>query len=169
MFTLHHLCSSPVSLVRFYVVPFFLSYNSEFRYISILQMAQLRIHSCHLWSHVQIITAWARHTIHNQATLGHELFPNMRTYMTLAHWSGKGRGEVVPVLNYFSTMPWRHIWEWRYSSTILDLSTRWKWVVSFTPQPLYPWVRSPRYPLDWKLGLWWMIQNVKFATFLTAI
>jgi hypothetical protein len=29
--------------------------------------------------------------------------------------------------------------EWRYSSTILDLGTRWRWVVSFMPWPLYPW------------------------------
>jgi hypothetical protein len=28
--------------------------------------------------------------------------------------------------------------EWRYSSTILDLGTRWKGVVSFMPLPLYP-------------------------------
>jgi hypothetical protein len=32
-----------------------------------------------------------------------------------------------------STTPWRHVRESRYSSTILDLSTRWRWVVS----PLY--------------------------------
>jgi hypothetical protein len=31
---------------------------------------------------------------------------------------------------------------------ILDLSTRWRWVVSFTPRPLYPHGKSPRYPLD---------------------
>jgi hypothetical protein len=37
--------------------------------------------------------------------------------------------------------------EWRHSSTILDLGTRWRWVVSFTPQPLYP-----QYPLDGRLG-----------------
>jgi hypothetical protein len=37
--------------------------------------------------------------------------------------------------------------EWRYSSTILDLGTRWRWVVSFTPRPLYP-----RLPLDGNLG-----------------
>jgi hypothetical protein len=30
-----------------------------------------------------------------------------------------------------------NIWEWMYSSTILDLGTRWRCVVSFTPQPLY--------------------------------
>jgi hypothetical protein len=34
-----------------------------------------------------------------------------------------------------------------YTSTILDLGTRLRWVVSFTPLPLYP-----RYPLDMRLG-----------------
>jgi hypothetical protein len=37
--------------------------------------------------------------------------------------------------------------EWRYSSTFLDLSTRWRWVVSFTLRG-----NSPRYPLDRRLG-----------------
>jgi hypothetical protein len=37
--------------------------------------------------------------------------------------------------------------EWRYRSIILDLGTRWKWVVSFMPRPL-----NPRYPLDRVLG-----------------
>jgi hypothetical protein len=32
------------------------------------------------------------------------------------------------------------------------LSTRWKCVVSFSPLPLYPQGKSPRYPLDRKLG-----------------
>jgi hypothetical protein len=35
---------------------------------------------------------------------------------------------------------------------ILDLSTRWRWVVSFTSQPLYPQGKSPWYPLDRRLG-----------------
>jgi hypothetical protein len=35
-------------------------------------------------------------------------------------------------------MPWRHMREWRYSCTILDVDTRWRWAVSFTPWPLYP-------------------------------
>jgi hypothetical protein len=30
----------------------------------------------------------------------------------------------------------------------LDLSTSWRWVVSFTPQPLYSRGKSPRYKLD---------------------
>jgi hypothetical protein len=37
-------------------------------------------------------------------------------------------GEVVPVLNSLSTLPWRHMREWRYSSTIRHVSTRWRWV-----------------------------------------
>jgi hypothetical protein len=49
------------------------------------------------------------------------------------------KGEVV--------IPWRRMGELRYSSTILDLGTRWRWVVSFMPRPLYP-----RYPLDRRLG-----------------
>jgi hypothetical protein len=35
---------------------------------------------------------------------------------------------------------------------ILDLGTRWKWVVSFTPRPLYPQGRSPWYPFHRRLG-----------------
>jgi hypothetical protein len=27
--------------------------------------------------------------------------------------------------------------EWRYNSTFLNIGTRWRWVVNFTPQPLY--------------------------------
>jgi hypothetical protein len=44
------------------------------------------------------------------------------------------------------------MWEWRYSSTILDLCTRWMWVVSFKPLPLYPQAKSTRYTLDRRLG-----------------
>jgi hypothetical protein len=35
---------------------------------------------------------------------------------------------------------------------ILDLCIRWRWVVSFTPRPLYPQGRSACYPLDRRLG-----------------
>jgi hypothetical protein len=35
---------------------------------------------------------------------------------------------------------------------IPDLGTRWRWVVSFTPQPLYPQGKNPWYPLDRRLG-----------------
>jgi hypothetical protein len=49
-------------------------------------------------------------------------------------------------------MPWRHRGKWRYSSNILDLGTRLRWVVSFTPRPHYPRGKSLRYPLDRRLG-----------------
>jgi hypothetical protein len=42
--------------------------------------------------------------------------------------------------------------ERRYRSTILDLSTSWRRVVSFTPQLLYPQRKSPQCPLDRRLG-----------------
>jgi hypothetical protein len=42
--------------------------------------------------------------------------------------------------------------ERRYSTTILDLGTRWRWVVSFTPRPLYSRGKSPRYSFNRKLG-----------------
>jgi hypothetical protein len=38
-----------------------------------------------------------------------------------------------------------------YSSTILDLSTRWGWVVGFTPRPPYSRRKRPRYTLDRRL------------------
>jgi hypothetical protein len=42
--------------------------------------------------------------------------------------------------------------EWRYNSTILDLGTRWLWMVSFTHRPLYSRRKTSLYPLDRKLG-----------------
>jgi hypothetical protein len=45
-------------------------------------------------------------------------------------------------------MPRRHTRAWKYSSTILDLGTKGRSVVSFTPQPLYPLEKSLRYSLD---------------------
>jgi hypothetical protein len=41
---------------------------------------------------------------------------------------------------------------WGSEGRALDLAIRWRWVVSFTPRPLYPQGRSPWYPLDRKLG-----------------
>jgi hypothetical protein len=48
-------------------------------------------------------------------------------------------------------MPWRHRGEWRCSSTVLDLGTRWRWVVNFTPLPLNPRGKNPRCRLYRKL------------------
>jgi hypothetical protein len=49
--------------------------------------------------------------------------------------SQKGEGKFVPVL----LIIWiRCMGEWTCSSTILDLVTRWKWVINFTLRLLYP-------------------------------
>jgi hypothetical protein len=48
-------------------------------------------------------------------------------------------------------MPWKHIVEWRYTSTILEPGNRWRWMVSFTSLPLYHLGRSPRYPINRRL------------------
>jgi hypothetical protein len=42
--------------------------------------------------------------------------------------------------------------EWTYSSTIVDLDAKWRIVASFTPRPLCPQGKSPRYPLCRRLG-----------------
>jgi hypothetical protein len=62
------------------------------------------------------------------------------------------RGKVVPVFNKLSTTPWRRMGEWYIDSQFLDLGTSWRWVVSFTPLPLYSYGKSPRYLLVRKLG-----------------
>jgi hypothetical protein len=56
------------------------------------------------------------------------------------------------VLNELSTLPWRPIREWIYSSTIIELVTRWRWAVGFTPRQLFPREKSSRYALDRRLG-----------------
>jgi hypothetical protein len=47
----------------------------------------------------------------------------------------------------------------------LDLGTSWRWVVSFTTQPLYPRGKSPRFPLDRKLSAG--LNDVEKRKFLT--
>jgi hypothetical protein len=48
---------------------------------------------------------------------------------------------------------------WRYSFTILNLSTRWRWVVGFTPLLLYARGNSPQYPQQagWAPEPVWML------------
>jgi hypothetical protein len=53
----------------------------------------------------------------------------------------------VPVLNYLNNMPYRHMGERRYSSTVLYLGIRWRWVVSFTPLSLYAPEKEPLVPI----------------------
>jgi hypothetical protein len=47
-----------------------------------------------------------------------------KTSWISAYQFAAGKGKVVLVLNWLSTMQWRHKWEWSYSSTFLDLGTR---------------------------------------------
>jgi hypothetical protein len=63
----------------------------------------------------------------------------------------KVEGKVVPVLN--SALRHEGVWgSGCIDPHFLDLGTSWRWVVSFTPLPLYPRGKSPRYPLDRRLG-----------------
>jgi hypothetical protein len=51
-----------------------------------------------------------------------------------------------------STTPWRRMESGGIAPRILNLGTRWTWVASFTPRPLYTQGKSPWYPLDRSLG-----------------
>jgi hypothetical protein len=62
-----------------------------------------------------------------------------------------GEGKSGPVLTELTT-PSRPKGEWSYSSTVLDLCTRWRWVDRFTTRPLYTLRKTPRYLLDRRLG-----------------
>jgi hypothetical protein len=42
--------------------------------------------------------------------------------------------------------------EWRYSSTILDLGTRWRWEAILTPLPIYPPGKDPPVPIGQEAG-----------------
>jgi hypothetical protein len=55
------------------------------------------------------------------------------------------------VLKLLSTTPWIHMGEWRCSSTIFYLATRWRWLFSFMPRPIYPRGKSPWHPFNRKL------------------
>jgi hypothetical protein len=57
--------------------------------------------------------------------------------------------EVVLCLSKHHTMK---MWSGSVPPCILNLSTRWRWVVSFTPQPLYLWRKKCQYPLCRRLG-----------------
>jgi len=58
-------------------------------------------------------------------------------------------------LCFFFTDPHAMKAYWRsgcVAPRILDLGTIWRWVVSFTPRQPYPQGKSPRYPLNRRLG-----------------
>ena len=44
--------------------------------------------------------------------------------------------------------PWRVRGAWSTAPRILNLGTRWRWVVSFMPRPLYPWRKSLHFSLN---------------------
>jgi hypothetical protein len=48
-------------------------------------------------------------------------------------------------------MPWRCMRNGGIASRILNLSSKWRWVVSFTPRPICPGVKNLRYLLDMRL------------------
>jgi hypothetical protein len=50
-----------------------------------------------------------------------------------------------------NTMPWRRMVEWRYTTCVLHLDTRWRQVISFLPRPMYPWEKGASYPFDRRL------------------
>jgi hypothetical protein len=41
---------------------------------------------------------------------------------------------------------------WGYSSTSLDIGSRWRWMISFTPRVLYSRKMNPRYPYRMLVG-----------------
>jgi hypothetical protein len=64
------------------------------------------------------------------------------------NWMVSGnRGKVVP--KHYAMKAYGGV---DINPHFLDLGTSWRWVVSFTPRPLYPRGKSPRYPLDRRLG-----------------
>jgi hypothetical protein len=66
--------------------------------------------------------------------------------------STRGKDKVFSVLNNLAL---RHEGLWGsgfINPHFLHLGTSWRWVVSFMTRPLYPRGKSPRYPLDRRLG-----------------
>jgi hypothetical protein len=62
------------------------------------------------------------------------------------------KGRSCPWVQLMKLHAMRTYGEWRYSSTILDLDSRWMWVVSFTLRPLYFRGKGPQCPLNSRLG-----------------
>jgi hypothetical protein len=66
-------------------------------------------------------------------------------------WRGKGKGKVALCFTKHHAM--KIYWgNGGIAPRIIDLGTRWRWVVSFTPRPLYPQGKNPWYPLNRRLG-----------------
>jgi hypothetical protein len=82
---------------------------------------------------------------------------NNLTYMKVRFLTGHilflNKCKVVPVLFLTEHHAMKAYWvNGGIILPILDLGTRWRWVVSFTPRPPYLQGKSPWYPLDRRLG-----------------
>jgi hypothetical protein len=63
------------------------------------------------------------------------------------------------------------------TARILNLGSRRRWVVRFTPRPLYPGRRSPRYPLDKEAGWapepvwvrWWREESLPARSLVSVL
>jgi hypothetical protein len=70
------------------------------------------------------------------------------------HYIVLPKGKVVPVLFFLTehhTM--KAYWgRWGTAPCILELGTWWRWLISFTPWPLYPQEKRPCYLLNRRLG-----------------
>jgi len=60
---------------------------------------------------------------------------------------GKGEGAVVPLLAVKV-----HMTSEGRAPLIFNLETSWMWVVSLTCRSLYPWGKTPCYPLNTKMN-----------------
>jgi hypothetical protein len=92
------------------------------------------------------------HTWQCLATSYYNIWPNYRTganirrSLTTQHLR-LAKDEVLTVPNQLSITSRRHMGEWEYSSTFLDLVTRRSWGASFTSLLFYSLCNSPQYPL----------------------
>jgi hypothetical protein len=66
---------------------------------------------------------------------------------------GKSKGKAFCILFLTEHHVMKAYWDSRYVvPCILDLGTRWRSVVCFTPRRLYPQGKTPWYPLDKRVG-----------------
>jgi hypothetical protein len=108
------------------------------------QTSSTNIHLFIYWPwQIKLIIEFTFKSNYHCCTL-HALITNM-SYNTKDQ--GLIKSKFVPVLNKLSSMSCRHMEELRYSLTILDIDTRWRWLVSCTPLKLYPRAERPQYTL----------------------
>lgn len=95
----------------------------------------LHMGNCRL---LHIIVRYTRLSIHSRWRRG---------CYTLFHWIS-----LIHVMIKLSLcMPWSHTRHWMASLTFTP-GTRWRWVVGFTPRPIYPPPSRGKYALNTRLG-----------------